>query len=184
MLLWEVAEQGIKCYAEKRGKQLRVQEAAARAREDQRVLKEASKNTLRKGSTGKERRKEITAAKATPQEVQSFSDEELKLKRNGEEQFRVRVGDHGIYTVDRAQIFLGRWQRDDKDEVAGHAVVMNDDVHGYVPTDDGSLPCDGSKIWYWQKKEGKLLEPQEVTGTAGPESSSSMNMKLQQDQLK
>ena len=84
MLLWEAAEQGIKLYAEKRGKQLRVQEAAARAREDQRVLKEASKNALRKGSAGKERSKEITAAKATPQEVQCFSDEELKLKRNGE----------------------------------------------------------------------------------------------------
>ena len=79
MLLWEVAEQGIKCYAEKRGKQLRVQEAAARARENQRVLREAAKNALRKGSAGKERSKENTAAKATPQEVQSFS--ELKLKQ-------------------------------------------------------------------------------------------------------
>ena len=68
--------------------------------------------------------------------------------------------------MDRAQIFLGRWQRDDKDEVAGHTVVMNDDVHGYVPTYDGCPPCDGPKIWYWQKKERKLLEPQEVTGTA------------------
>jgi hypothetical protein len=84
MLLWEVAEQGIKCYAEKRGKQLRVQEAAAQAREDQRKLREAAKNALRKGSAGKERSKENAAAKSTPQEVQSFSDEELKQKRNGE----------------------------------------------------------------------------------------------------
>ena len=108
---WTKAAQGAEEYAKQRGEHIRVQEAAARLRQEKRLLKETEKRTKQQGKGADGGQQLQTGPSSDPHTFLEFDDEELRRGSDDKEQLIVQRGDLGIYTVTLSTSFTDRGTR-------------------------------------------------------------------------